>query len=96
MRYATLILMMSGTLAAQSPYWQRPNLPQYFEQFKLPAAPEQQPKITLAPGQKCAIPLANALKKDETRDKMVFHLPPAKHGTIAVIAPPAPSCDDVR
>ena len=96
MRYATLILAMSGGLAAQSPYWQRPNLPQYFHQYKFPVTPSPAPKMTLVPGQKCSIPLVNALKKDETNDKMVFHVPPAKSANTGIVAPPAPSCDDVR
>ena len=95
MRYVTLMLLLSGGLAAQKPDWRPPNLQQYFKQFKMPAEVPAS-KVTLQPGQKCAIPLQNALKKDETNDKMVFHSAPSKGSTIVIVPPPAPSCDDVR
>ncbi|SPE34702.1 conserved exported hypothetical protein [Candidatus Sulfopaludibacter sp. SbA3] len=97
MRYLTLTMLLSGVLAAQTQNWRQPNLQQYFKQFKVPeAAVRTQPKITLAPGQKCAIPLLNVLKKDNTNDHMTIQVPPSHGWTMPIVAPPAPSCDDVR
>jgi hypothetical protein len=96
MRYVTLMVLMSGAVMAQSRDWRPPNLPRYFQQFKLPLR-NPSAKIELAPGQKCAIPLTNALKKDTTNDRMVFHPAPAtKSPAAGIVTPPAPSCDDVR
>ena len=95
MRYVTLMLLLGGALAAQTQDWRQPNLPQYFKQFKIPAV-KPAPKAALAPGQKCAIPLVNALKKDETHDPMVHHPAPAGAPNAFIVPPPAPSCDDVR
>ena len=97
MRYVTLMVLLSGAAVAQSQNWSQPNLQQYFKQFKMPlgkTAPA--PKVELAPGQPCAIPLLNALKKETTNDKMVHLLPPSKEAKIVTVSPPAPSCDDVR
>ncbi len=101
MRYVTLVMALSGCAAAQNGDWSQPNLPQYFHQFKLPLKPPAvatPPKITLAPGQQCAIPLLNALKKDATNDPMIRHLRPPKNPAASkgIVPPPAPSCDDVR
>jgi len=96
MRYLTLLVLLSGAVMAQSRDWHPPNLPQYFQQFKLPLR-NPVPKVQLAPGQKCAIPLTNTLKKDTTNDRMVFHpAPPPKGPAAGIVLPPAPSCDDVR
>jgi hypothetical protein len=89
------MLLLSSALAAQTPDWRPPNLQQYFKQFKLPAT-NPTPKITLAPGQACAIPLVNVLKKDATNDRMVVHPARGKNPGTIVVTPPAPSCDDVR
>lgn len=92
MRYLTLTILLSGALAAQTPAWQQPNLKQYFKQFTFPevAKPAVNGNV-----KKCAIPLINALKKDTTNDRMVFHVPPSS-GPSIMVPPPAPSCDDVR
>jgi hypothetical protein len=94
MRYLTLAMLLSGVLPAQTQNWRPPDWQQYFKQFKLP---EGNPPMTVrtAP-RKCAIPLINVLKKDPANDRMVFHVAPSNRGTMAVIPPPAPSCDDVR
>ena len=103
MRYLTLMLLLGGVLAAQTPNWRPPNLQQYFKQFKLPApkpgaieVAKPAPKVVLSPGQPCAIALVNALKKDPTNDHMVVHVEPPAGTTFAIVSPPAPSCDDVR
>ncbi len=95
MRYLTLVVLMSGAVMAQSRDWRPPNLPRYFQQFKLPLR-NPVPKIQLAPGQKCAIPLTNVLKKDAADNRMVFHPAPPKNPAAGLVPPPAPSCDDVR
>lgn len=91
MRYLTLMMFLGGVLAAQTQNWRPPKSEQYFKQFKL--APG---KNILAPGQKCAIRLLNALKKETTNDQMVVHPPPSNTDKISTVAPPAPSCDDVK
>ena len=96
MRYLTLTILLGGTLAAQTPnWWQRPDLPQYFRQFRFPLAKRQTENTELGP-RKCAIPLLNALKKDATNDQMVVHPTPPVTSKMPVVTPPAPSCDDVR
>jgi hypothetical protein len=95
MRYVTLMVLMSGAVMAQSRDWRPPNLPRYFQQFKLPLR-NPAPRIELAPGQKCAIPLKNGLKKDTTNDRMIFHPSLPKPPAAGFVPPPAPSCDDVR
>ena len=62
-----------------------------------PAVVYVRPKIVLRPGQACAIPLLNVLPKDwRGDDKMVKRVPPPPSPSADVVAPPAPSCDDVR
>ncbi|HUI55124.1 MAG TPA: hypothetical protein VLY04_09140 [Bryobacteraceae bacterium] len=55
------------------------------------------PKVTLAPGQACAIPLVNVLRTDP-HDRIV--VAPRRFQTFEPKAPqvkvPAPSCDDVK
>jgi hypothetical protein len=95
MRYVTLAVLMSGAVMAQSRDWRPPNLPRYFQQFKLPLR-NPVPRMRLAPGQKCAIPLTNVLKKDATGDRMIFHPAAPRNPAAGLVPPPAPSCDDVR
>jgi hypothetical protein len=55
------------------------------------------PKIALKPGQACAIPLLNVLPKEwRGDDKMVKRIAPPPYPSGDVVAPPAPSCDDVK
>lgn len=56
------------------------------------------PKIVLKPGQKCAIPLTNVLRRDWGHDRIAF---PPRRGSPQfqsrdLIPPPGPSCDDVK
>lgn len=96
MRYLTLTILLSGALAAQTPnWWQRPDLPQYFKQFKIPLAKPPSNHADALP-RTCAIPLTNALKKDTTNDRMSFKVNPSQTSKMPVVPPPAPSCDDVR
>jgi len=55
------------------------------------------PKITLKPGQACAIPLLNVLQpRDKEIDRMVIPAPSFRASPQEVVEPPAPSCDDVK
>src|SRR6478752_7386822 len=55
------------------------------------------PKITLKPGQACAIPLINVLRqRDKKIDPMIVPAPSFRPLPGDVVEPPAPSCDDVK
>jgi len=54
------------------------------------------PKIALKPGQACAIPLLNVLRRTWGYDRMAVPAPRARRSSPDIIAPPAPSCDDVK
>lgn len=54
------------------------------------------PKIALKPGQACAIPLRNVLRRRWGYDRMAVPTPRAPRSSPDVIPPPAPSCDDMK
>jgi hypothetical protein len=64
----------------------------------LPASPVMMPKerIVLKLAQPCAIPLLNVLRRDNVDPKMILVPGPEVDGKIRIVAPPAPSCDDVK
>src|SRR5579872_6276735 len=97
MRHMTLALLFGGILGAQTPNWRPPDLGQYFRQYKFPEIkPQLNTKEPTGTVVKCAVPLVNALKKDNTRDHMVFHPPRSQTASVMTVPPPMPSCDDVR
>jgi hypothetical protein len=61
-----------------------------------PAIVFSRPKITLKPGQPCAIPLLNVLRRNWGSDRMAIPVPRWPKSSAEVILPPAPSCDDVK
>ncbi|HXB69945.1 MAG TPA: hypothetical protein VNY05_16955 [Candidatus Acidoferrales bacterium] len=75
----------------------------FFPDLKsLTAAPAAQPpreRISLKPGQACAIPLLNVLRPENVDPKMILPSGPAVgariEARIRIVTPPAPSCDDV-
>jgi hypothetical protein len=81
----------------------RPPSWKFFPDLKsLTAAPAVEPpreRISLKPGQACAIPLLNVLRRDNVDPKMILPSGPAMgarmDAKIRIVAPPAPSCDDV-
>ena len=81
----------------------RPPSWKFFPDLKsLMAAPPVEPpreRISLKPGQACSIPLLNVLRRDNVDPKMILPSGPmvgAKmDAKIRIVAPPAPSCDDV-
>src|SRR5690348_5441145 len=95
MRYVTLIIALSGTMAAQTPNWQNPkwqqDIPGFLRSLKSAATESAE-----AP-RKCAIPLTNVLKKDNTNDRIAVPVPKS-HGkwTMPVLAPPAPACEEPK
>jgi hypothetical protein len=73
----------------------------FFSKLKsIPAAPAEEPpkeRITLKPGQPCAIPLLNVLGRENVDPKMILpNRLKEGDGKIKIFAPPAPSCDDVK
>jgi hypothetical protein len=55
------------------------------------------PKVTLKPGQACAIPLLNVLTpRNKNVDRMAIPAPSFRPLPGDVVEPPAPSCDDVK
>jgi hypothetical protein len=71
----------------------------YFtESRSFPSAPMAEPKqgLSLQPGQPCAIPLLNVLPRGNVDPKMILPAGPPVDARIRIVAPPAPSCDDVN
>jgi hypothetical protein len=64
--------------------------------FAPPALVAPRPRIVLKPGQKCAIPLTNVLRRNWGHDRMAFHPPRPETPSRDIIPPPGPSCDDVK
>ena len=89
MRYVTLLLLLSGAVAAQTPKWWNPDQRQYFKQFRFP---EIKGAVADTP-RKCAIPLVNVLKKDPTNDRMVVQVPKSNQPSPFVVPPPMPACE---
>ena len=90
MGYYLLVAMLGGFPPAQPPRAPLKIVPPR-------TVVSVRPKITLKPGQACAIPLLNVLRKEWREDeKMVKHLPPPAYPSSDVAPVPAPSCDDVK
>lgn len=53
-------------------------------------------RVTLAPGQPCSIPLRNLLPRKNVDRRMILPPPKDRDLPIHIVAPPAPSCDDVK
>jgi hypothetical protein len=91
MGYYMLVAYIAGSPFFQLPPGARPPLraPQgFFDRTR---------KITLKPGQLCAIPLLNVLPRGSGTDRgMVKHLPPTPVPSAEIVQLPAPSCDDVK
>ena len=63
------------------------------------AVPQAGNKLTLKPGQKCAVPLKNVLPAGMDPDPAMVKAPPPTPGAglpMKEASPPAPSCDDVK
>lgn len=89
-------------LLTRQPFWK------FFRDLKsLPAAPAAEPpgeRISLKRGQACAIALLNVLRRDDVDPRMILPpVPPVDarmdakmYASIRIVAPPAPSCDDIK
>ena len=90
MGYFALVAMLGGFPWGQPPQPPLRTVPQR-------TVMKVRPRIALKPGQACAIPLLNVLPKDWRADeKMVKRIPSPPVPSADVVAPPAPSCDDVK
>jgi len=71
----------------------------FAEPRSVPAAPPVKPpkvRIRLMAAQPCAIPLRNVLRGGNVDPKMILPAGPPVDAKIQIVAPPAPSCDDVK
>ena len=92
--------LMILALAGAFPFTPQPRTqPKFVAPFRL----NGKQMTVLKPGQACAIPLRNALRRDWGFDNMVKQIPkpPAAQAAAEpkdkmVVPPPAPSCDDAR